>query len=89
MDVQMPIMDGYTATRKIRESGLPGAETVPIVAMTAYAMRGDAERSLQAGMDAHLTKPVNVNELTRMLVTYARRLQAHAREGKSEDAGQR
>lgn len=64
MDVQMPIMDGYTATREIRASGLPGAVDVPIVAMTAYAMRGDAERSLQAGMNAHLTKPIDVRELT-------------------------
>lgn len=73
MDVQMPVMDGYTATRKIRESGLPGAAEVPIIAMTAYAMRGDAERSLQAGMDAHLTKPVDVQELTRTLQRHARR----------------
>lgn len=84
MDVQMPIMDGYTATRRIRESGLPGAESVPILAMTAYAMRGDAERSLQAGMDAHLTKPVNVSELTGVLKTFARRLHAQAGAGKSE-----
>lgn len=64
MDVQMPVMDGYTATREIRADSRPEASTVPIVAMTAYAMRGDAERSLQAGMNAHLTKPVDVRELT-------------------------
>ena len=64
MDVQMPVMDGYTATREIRADRRPEASTVPIVAMTAYAMRGDAERSLQAGMNAHLTKPVDVRELT-------------------------
>ncbi len=73
MDVQMPVMDGYTATREIRAGGLPGAVETPIIAMTAYAMRGDAERSLAAGMDGHLTKPVDVNELTRMLKSYARR----------------
>ena len=72
MDVQMPVMDGYTATREIRAGGLPGAVETPIIAMTAYAMRGDAERSQAAGMDGHLTKPVNVNELTRMLKSYAR-----------------
>ena len=60
----MPVMDGYTATREIRADSRPRAATVPIVAMTAYAMRGDAERSLQAGMNAHLTKPVDVRELT-------------------------
>ena len=73
MDVQMPVMDGYTATGEIRASGLPGAAEIPIIAMTAYAMRGDAERSLAAGMDGHLTKPVDVNELTRMLSIHARR----------------
>ena len=73
MDVQMPVMDGYTATGEIRASGLPGAAEIPIIAMTAYAMRGDAERSLAAGMDGHLTKPVDVNELTRMLTIHARR----------------
>lgn len=72
MDVQMPVMDGYTATREIRASGLPGALDVPIVAMTAYAMRGDAERSLQAGMNAHLTKPIDVSELTLTLKRLAR-----------------
>ncbi|MFT4300393.1 MAG: ATP-binding protein [Desulfovibrio sp.] len=72
MDVQMPVMDGYTATREIRASGLPGAVDVPIVAMTAYAMRGDAERSLQAGMNAHLTKPIDVRELTLTLKRLAR-----------------
>lgn len=71
MDVQMPLMDGYTATRRIRESGLPRAEEVPIVALTAYAMRGDAERSRAAGMNAHLTKPLKVRDLTRALVRYA------------------
>lgn len=67
MDVQMPIMDGYSATRAIRASNLPSAESVPIIAMTAYAMRGDAERSIQEGMNAHLTKPVNLEDLTRTL----------------------
>ncbi|WP_374279663.1 ATP-binding protein [Desulfovibrio sp.] len=67
MDVQMPIMDGYTATHAIRASNVPGAQSVPIIAMTAYAMRGDAERSLQEGMNAHLTKPVNLEDLTRTL----------------------
>ena len=72
MDVQMPVMDGYTATRAIRADSRPEAATVPIVAMTAYAMRGDAERSLQAGMNAHLTKPVDVRELTLTLKNFAR-----------------
>lgn len=63
MDVQMPVMNGYDATRRIRESGLPRARNIPILAMTAHAMRGDEERSFAAGMNAHLTKPIDVREL--------------------------
>ena len=72
MDVQMPVMDGYAATQMIRKSGLPRAETVPIIAMTAYAMRGDAERSLAAGMNGHLTKPIDIKALTDTLKPHAR-----------------
>ena len=63
MDIQMPEMDGFEATRCIRESGLPTARTIPIVAMTAHALKGDRELSLQAGMNDHLTKPIDFKEL--------------------------
>jgi signal transduction histidine kinase/DNA-binding response OmpR family regulator/HPt (histidine-containing phosphotransfer) domain-containing protein len=59
MDVQMPEMDGLTATRKIRESEIQTGSHIPIIAMTAHAMKGDKERCLQAGMDAYITKPVS------------------------------
>ncbi|MDR0354121.1 MAG: response regulator [Deltaproteobacteria bacterium] len=61
MDIQMPQMDGLTATRTIR--ALPGYGEIPIIAMTAHAMRGDKEQSLEAGMNDHLTKPINLPEL--------------------------
>ncbi|MHC1740265.1 MAG: response regulator [Anaerolineaceae bacterium] len=62
MDVQMPELDGYDATIQIR--ALPGpVSKVPIVAMTAHAMAGDREKSLQAGMNDYLTKPLNVDEV--------------------------
>jgi len=87
MDIQMPVMDGYTATRKIREweseargqktdvrrqmtddgtptSNLqPPASNIPIIAMTAHAMAGDEQKSLQAGMDGHVTKPIDPEQL--------------------------
>jgi CheY-like chemotaxis protein len=88
MDIQMPVMDGYTATRKIREweeklkaqssklkekesvklsafSFQPSARAkrVPIIAMTAHAMAGDEQKSLQAGMDGHVTKPIDPAQL--------------------------
>jgi CheY-like chemotaxis protein len=63
MDVQMPEMDGYEATRHIRQSGLPGAAAIPIVAMTANVFREDIEKSLEAGMDAHVGKPLDFHEV--------------------------
>jgi signal transduction histidine kinase/DNA-binding response OmpR family regulator/ABC-type amino acid transport substrate-binding protein len=61
MDIQMPEMDGLTATRAIR--ALPGYEKLPIVAMTAHAMSGDRDLSLAAGMNDHITKPINLDDL--------------------------
>jgi PAS domain S-box-containing protein len=59
MDVQMPVMDGYEATRRIRALDVPGAGNVPIIAMTANVFREDIERCIEAGMNAHVGKPLN------------------------------
>ncbi len=65
MDIQMPRMNGYDATRLIRE--LPGGGSIPIVAMTAHAMKGDEEKCLEAGMDGYISKPVNQDRLFQTL----------------------
>lgn len=63
MDVQMPIMNGYAATKKIRASGHPGADSVPIVAMTANAFSEDVDTAYAAGMNGHIAKPIDVEVL--------------------------
>jgi len=62
MDVQMPVMDGYTATREIRNLKSK-IRNVPIITMTAHAMAGDEDKSLQAGMNGHVTKPIDPHQL--------------------------
>lgn len=70
MDVQMPEMDGLQATAAIR--ALPSRPRVPIVAMTAFAMPGDRERCLAAGMDEYLAKPLDVRKLKEVMESLLR-----------------
>ncbi|MGD0613520.1 MAG: response regulator [Anaerolineales bacterium] len=71
MDINMPDMDGYTLTSRIR--ALPGFEQVPIVALTANVMRGDREKSLEAGCDGYIQKPVDIDVLPQQVERYLRK----------------
>jgi signal transduction histidine kinase/CheY-like chemotaxis protein len=73
MDVQMPEMDGLTATAKIRESEESTETHIPIIAMTAHAMKGDKERCLEAGMDDYISKPIRRKEVAKLLSIVADR----------------
>ena len=70
MDIMMPVMDGITATKTIRSLKHPDAETIPIIAMTANAFREDKEKCLTAGMNAHLAKPIKIENIKRILCEY-------------------
>jgi len=72
MDVQMPVMNGYDATRVIRAAERADGRHIPIVALTAHAMKGDREICLQAGMDDYLGKPIHLRELTAVLERWGR-----------------
>jgi CheY-like chemotaxis protein len=65
LDIGMPVMDGFAAIRKIREN--PRLARLPVVAVTAYAMRGDREKILNSGFDGYLSKPVNARSLAEEL----------------------
>jgi signal transduction histidine kinase/CheY-like chemotaxis protein len=73
MDLQMPEMDGFEATVAIREKEKAGGARLPIVALTAHAMKGDREKCLAAGMDGYLTKPIRTPELDEILKKYLAR----------------
>jgi len=70
MDIQMPEMDGYETTRKIRALNIPQAKLVRIIAMTANVFRDDIERCFEAGMDNHIGKPIDFNEILEKLNIY-------------------
>jgi two-component system cell cycle response regulator DivK len=71
MDINMPDMDGYTLTAKIK--AIPGFERIPILAITANVMRGDKEKTLEAGCDGYIQKPIDFDELLREIEKFLAR----------------
>ena len=67
MDIQMPVMNGYEATKVIRELEDPKKAGIPIIAVTANAFEEDKNAAYEAGMNAHISKPINVKELIQTL----------------------
>jgi CheY-like chemotaxis protein len=84
MDCQMPVMDGFEATRRIRANGL---RELPIIAMTANAMAGDRDRCLAAGMDDHVAKPIDVRELFGTLTRWVRQPAGNGQHRSPRDMG--
>ncbi|WP_455594481.1 response regulator [Cloacibacillus porcorum] len=74
MDIQMPVMDGYSAAKTIRGSIHPEAKTMPIIAMTANAFSEDVSAALAAGMNGHIAKPIDLDILVRMLNKYVKKM---------------
>ena len=72
MDIQMPNMDGYKATTIIRHLEDPRLSKIPIIAMTANAFDEDAKKCMEAGMNAHLTKPIEIDRVIEALGQYCR-----------------
>lgn len=71
MDINMPEVDGYTLTAQIR--ALPELSTVPIIALTANVMKGDRERSLQAGCDGYIQKPIDIDTIAAQIQRFIKR----------------
>ncbi|MEF9919176.1 MAG: response regulator, partial [Eubacterium sp.] len=70
MDIRMPVMDGLEATKSIRKLDKEGAKTIPIIAMSANAFDEDVEKSIKAGMNAHLAKPIDPDVLYHTLYCF-------------------
>jgi len=86
MDIQMPIMDGLEAAQRARTLPVPGIHALPILAMTAHSLQSDREKSLQAGMQEHLTKPIEPRQVYESLAKWIRSAKESATRNVQADA---
>lgn len=70
LDINLPDIDGYEVAKRLRKSGKTDLAYIPIIAVTANALKGDAERALDAGCDVYMSKPVNIRELWARIEAY-------------------
>lgn len=63
LDINLPDIDGYEVARRLRQSNVASLRSIPIIAVTANALKGDAEKALEAGCDVYMSKPINIREL--------------------------
>ena len=70
LDINLPDIDGYEVAKRLRNSGNQGLAYIPIIAITANALKGDAEKALEAGCDVYMSKPVNIRELWARVEAY-------------------
>ena len=70
LDINLPDIDGYEVARRLRKSGKSQLAYIPIIAITANALKGDAEKALDAGCDVYMSKPINIRELWARLEAY-------------------
>ncbi|PID59086.1 hypothetical protein CSB45_01380 [candidate division KSB3 bacterium] len=86
MDIQMPKIDGLTATRRIREKEQRAEHRIPIIALTAHAMEGDKERFLEAGMDAYVSKPLHAGQLYAAISRCRQKFHLDKKDTRAEEA---
>ena len=86
MDLQLPKMSGLEVTRKLRQT--PAFSHIPIIAITAYAMKGDEEKAIDAGCDAYLSKPINTHELPGVVAKMLLQRQKITTSTQGDDYGQ-
>ena len=70
LDINLPDIDGYEVARRLRKSSKPELAYIPVIAITANALKGDAERALEAGCDVYMSKPINIRELWARIEAY-------------------